>query len=246
MRYLTAEEIKELKEGDGREILENCAGKSVRDLFAVKIFNNYIDKFFKNRTVVKLLDLGPASGVFASQIGQVGYKNIYGIDIDDYVTTDNKKLFKEFRIADLSWEKLPWPDNFFQVATAWCVIPHLENPFHAIREIHRVLDKNGILIFTVPNLGSKGEIERFKKTRDFKSYRATNNHIVIFTENIIKKTVLKFFKLIGVEYHVRPKIFNGFRGKIRRVIYILSEKSPPIKQWLGSRWGVNVVYILQK
>ena len=54
--YLTAEEIKALKGDEGREILENCAGKSVRDLFAIKIFNNYIGQHFKDRKNTKIYE----------------------------------------------------------------------------------------------------------------------------------------------------------------------------------------------
>jgi ubiquinone/menaquinone biosynthesis C-methylase UbiE len=248
MRYLTAEEIRKLKTGDGRELVENCAGKSVRDLFAIKVFNNYFDKFFKNKAIAKILDLGPASGAFAAQIAQEGYKTIYGIDIDNYLRPQNRALFKEFKIADLSWEKLPWVDKFFQIVTAWCVFPHLENPFHAIREASRVLDKKGLLIFTTPHLTSKPSVDYFVKNKDFGSYRVQNNHLVIFSKGVFKKAVEKYFNLIDVEYHVRPKIFkNGLAGRLRHLLYRLANRvSPKFKKSLEKRWSYNIVYILQK
>ncbi len=238
MKYLTAEEIKELKKDEGREILENCAGKSVRDLFAIKVFNKYFDEFFKDRGVTKILDLGPASGAFASQISQEGYKTIYGADIDNYLKPENKPLFKEFKTADLSWDKLPWADGFFQVVTAWCVLPHLENPFNCLREVHRVLDKNGLFIFTAPHLTSKPSMDYFADHKDFGSYRGANNHLVLFTKGVLEKSVLKYFDLVEIEYHVRPKIFRkGARGKIYELIYKLAGRlSPKFRKTLERRW----------
>lgn len=246
MRYLTAEELKEGHLDEVHEILEKCAGKSVRDLFAVRIFDYYISRFFKNRGQIKILDLGPASGIFLNQIKGIGYQNFYGVDLDDYRMPEHKPLFKEFRTADLSWNKLPWPDNSFQVATAWCVLPHLENPFQAIRETHRILDKDGVFIFTAPHLTSKPSMDYFQTHKDFGSYRGTNNHLVIFTKGITEKAVLKYFDLVAIEYNVRPKIFRDPKGKLYKLAYKLASLHPFAKKWLDNRWGLDTAYILKK
>lgn len=246
MRYLTAEELKKNNIEEAHEILEKCAGKSVRDLFAVRIFDTYVSRFFKDRNQIKILDLGPGSGIFLNQIKEIGYRNFYGVDLDDYRMPQNKPFFKEFQTADLSWDKLPWPDNYFQVATAWCVLPHLENPFHAIREIHRVLDKNGVFIFTAPHLTSKPSMAYFQTHRDFGSYRGTNNHLVLFTKGIVEKAVLKYFDLVDIECNVRPKIFRGLRGKLYKAAYKLAGLHPFTKKWLDNRWGLDAAYILKK
>lgn len=245
MRYYTAEELKQARREEAHGILEKLAGKSVRDLFAIKVFETYYQKFFRDKNQ-KILDLGPASGKFVAQINEVGYKNCSGVDIDDYVAPENKKLFKEFKNADLSWDKLPWPDKSFKVATAWCVLPHLENPFHCLREVHRVLDDDGMFIFTAPHLTSKPSLDYFIKHKDFGSYRPTNNHLVLFTKGIVEKAVLKYFDLVDVEYHVRPKIFaKGLAGRLRGWLYqIAGRLSPKLKKSLEKRWAYNAVYIL--
>lgn len=245
MRYFTAEELKKNNKDEVYGVLEKCAGKSVRDLFAVKVFETYYQKFFndKNR---RILDLGPASGTFPAQIYSKGYQNIYGIDLDDYRAPENKNLFKEFKAADLSWDKLPWPDQSFQIATAWCVLPHLENPFQAIREIHRVLDKNGLFIFTAPHLTSKPSVDYFIKNKDFGSYRGYNNHLVLFTQGVLEKSVFKYFDLVNTEYNVRPKIFRGIKGMIYKLIYRVMSASLLTKKWLDNRWGLDAIYILKK
>lgn len=247
MKYLTADEIKKLEKDGGREIVENCAGKSVRDLFAIKVFENSYQKFFSDKHK-NILDLGPASGAFISQINQAGYKNFYGVDIDNYLKPENKTLFKEFKTADLSWDKIPWPDGFFQVVTAWCVLPHLENPFNCLREVHRILDKGGMFIFTAPHLTSKPSMDYFTSHEDFGSYRGGNNHLVLFTKGIMEKAVLKYFDLVNTEYHVRPKIFQGsVRGKIYQLIYKIAGKlSPKLVKALEKRWAYNAVYVLKK
>ncbi len=248
MKYLTSEEILNEKKEESHKILENCIGKSVRDNFAFKIFDFYLEKIFKNKkNEVSILDLGSASGGFVKQICGKGYNNIYGTDLDDYLSKDNRDLFKEFKKCDLSWEKIPWQDNFFDVVDAWCVLPHLENPFFCMREVSRVLKKDGIFIFTTPFLTSKASINFFNKNKDFGSYRAGNNHLVLFPWGVVEKSVLKYFDIVGIEYHFRTKIFLGAKGRIRKIIYKIVKKiGDEIRKRIAMRWAYNVVYILKK
>lgn len=245
MRYFTAEELRNKNREEAISKLSNLAGKNVRYSLAINVFREYAGKFnFTPST--KILDLGTAAGEFLFQLYNDGYQNLYAHDIDDYLSTERKKIVKEYKFADLSTEKLPWPDNSFDVVTAWCVLPHLENPFYAAREIQRVLKKDGVFIFTALHLASKASIDYFKKYKNFGSYRETNNHIALLPDSVVKKTLLKFFDLKGTDYLVIPKIFAGWRGKIRKILFTLSSKNPKWHAALRKRWGYNICYILQK
>jgi len=249
MRYLTAEELKTTHKDEAHDILDECEGHMTKLRFGINAFIKWGPKIFPNRKDLSILDLGPASGGFEKQLTDAGYKNIYGVDIDNYLSKDAKPLLKELKLADLAYEKLPWPDNFFDVAIGWCILPHLENPFLAIREINRVLKPGGLFLFSVPHVTSKPAMDYFQKKRDFGSYRATNNHIIIFTPALIKKAILKYFSFLGEEYPVRPKIFqrDGFKGKLRAFLYQkLAPKFPKLAKMLGDRWAYDIIYAVQK
>lgn len=247
MKYFTTEELLKNYRDDAHEILEKCVGKSVKDNFAFQVFEKYHGEYFDTKNQ-RILDLGPASGGFVRQIYGAGHTNVAGVDLDDYRDKDNKNLFREFKTADLSWEQIPWPDAFFEIVTAWCVLPHLENPFYAAREVHRVLQKDGIFIMTTPYLTSKPSIDYFVKNHDFGSYRASNNHLVLFTRGLVEKTILRYFDLADVEYHFRTKIFEqGTKGKLRRALWRLAGLfGSETRKKLARRWAHNVVYILRK
>jgi SAM-dependent methyltransferase len=248
MKYLTSKELLESEKDYTHDILEKCIGKSVRDSFAFKVFDTYLEKVFRNnKHNLKILDLGPASGGFAKQINDFGYINIYGTDLDDYLVKENRRVFLEFKKCDLSWEKIPWQDNFFDVVDAWCVLPHLENPFFCAREINRVLKKGGVFIFTTPFLTSKASMDFFRKNKDFGSYRTSNNHLVLFPAGVVSKSILKYFDVIDIEYHFRSKIFKGVRGKIRKFIYKIAKSiGDETRKRIAKRWAYNIVYILKK
>lgn len=248
MKYFTAEELKTLNRAEVSEKLTRCIAQLVRFNFAINTFKNCSKKLFNNNQNIKILDLGSGNGTFASQLNKIGYNNIYGLDIDNYVPDDRKQLFQEFKTADLSWDKIPWRDNNFQIATAWCVLPHLENPFHCVREVHRVLDKNGLFVFTVLHLTSKPAIDYLKKHQNFGHYQTKNNHITMFTASTIEKTILKYFDLLDIQYAVRPKIFErGIKGKLRKILYNIARKtSPQFKKRLDHRWAYDAIYIIKK
>ena len=193
-----------------------------------------------------MLDVGTASGAFLKQIHQNGYRNLYGHDIDDYTPQENKKLLKDYKLCDLGTEKLPWPDNFFDVITAWCVLPHLENPFYASRELKRVLKPGGIFVFTTPHITSRPSIDFFLKRGYFASYRPTNNHIALLPKSVLEKTVFRGFDHIGTEYLVTPKIFGGLKGKIRKAVSAIASRNENWARKLAGRWAYNICYVIQK
>jgi SAM-dependent methyltransferase len=56
------------------------------------------------------------------------------------------------KIADLSNENLPFPDESFDLVTCTEVIEHLEHYRSTLREIYRVLKPGGTLVLTTPNI----------------------------------------------------------------------------------------------
>ena len=125
--------------------------------------------------------------------------------------------------------------------TAWCVIPHLENPYNFIREASRVLKPKGIFMFSIINVSSYGHRKYFYRHGELPGFHDRNNHIAILTPTILKKTAFKYFSPAAhCEYLLSPSIFNGFRGRIRKIV----NKFWP--DWTTERWGARIFYILQK
>lgn len=246
MKYFTTEEIKSKHREEISEILSQCIAKNVRYNLAFELVKRYSEKLAKPTEAV-ILDLGVAGGAFLKQLSAAGYKNLYAHDIDSYLPEDAKKIVKEFKTAELNTEKLPWADQQFDFVTAWCVLPHLENPFFAGREVARVLKSGGYFLFSAPNITSAGAIEQFLKVGYFGSYRPTNNHIAMLPPNIVEKTFAKYgLRVIDTDYLVIPKIFYGLKGWFRNAVYRLADQFPKFKRFLKHRWGYNVIYILQK
>ncbi len=241
MEYLSKKELQE-KNHEVRDRLIKFVGPTVRHKHAISVFNKYVSLASKP----KILDCGVASGGFVDDLRAAGFREIYGVDIGDYLPEEKRPLFKDFKTADLSFDKIPWEDNFFDAMTAWCVVPHLENPYNFFREAARTLKTGGLLIISLINIASSPNRKYFLKHGEFPGFHERNNHITFFTESVFQKTVLKYFDRAGIEYFITPRIFDGFRGKIRKLISGLASLRPSWKEALENRWGPKIIYVLKK
>jgi len=101
-------------------------------------------------------------------------------------------------------DKLPFEDNSFDVVSLMAVLEHLEHPLDILREIRRVLKKEGILVGTVPSKAAKPVLEFLSyklgivneaEIRDHKQYFNKKDLVKIFAEAGFEKTEHKYFQL---------------------------------------------------
>lgn len=127
-----------------------------------KVFAKYIRK---NDNV---LDLGCGAGRTTINLYRAGYKNIIGLDLAKSLVSYAKKYCKENNL-DIKFlqgdaTRLPFEENQFDVVifsyNGWICIPEEENRKKALNEIHRVLKKGGLFIFTAQDRNNK----RFEKS----------------------------------------------------------------------------------
>ncbi len=93
-----------------------------------------------------LLDAPAGTGALALRLVEMGY-SVSCLDI-------NPASFQaqglEFKACDLSLP-LPYLSESFDYVTCLEGLEHLENPFNAIREFHRILKSGGRIYLSVPN-----------------------------------------------------------------------------------------------
>jgi 2-polyprenyl-3-methyl-5-hydroxy-6-metoxy-1,4-benzoquinol methylase len=220
LNYLNPEEIKKNKEEISAWLSEQGSSPVIKSGRAMEIALEYLKK------EDKILDCGPGTGRFLRTLGTAGFRNLCAVDIDNYLGGGDF----EFKAADLSFDKIPWEDNFFDAITAWQVIEHLENPHNFIREAHRLLKPAGLFIFSMPNVQHIFNRIFFLRKGDVPRWRAKNNHIALFPKGLFEKSFLKYFDLV-------EKKFTEGEFPYR----FLSRFRFPSNEWFGR----DVIYILR-
>ncbi len=153
----------------------------------------------------KLLDVGCGQGVFLKHAVK---RNIscFGIDLSKRALESARKDSFGIYFVEGSGENLPWSNNFFNCVTIFGALEHFLNPEKGVKEIARVLKKDGIVLVVVPNedfiywlvTGKEPnvgmELERYANESEWK--------------NLIEENGLKVIK---TNYYSCPSTWTGFK-----------------------------------
>ena len=179
----------------------------------------------------KIVDAGCGKGVVADELSLQGFKNIELMDIQDIRVLAKDKPFHK---VDFNHDKFPFADNSIDLVVSTAVIEHLENQYHYLREIHRILKPGGRLVITMPSCWNIISRLLFLKTGGVESFHGTNHHINVITKNIFDFMLKDKFKEISRFYIHRTNL--GFKP-----FCYFKVKMPQTEFW-----GGKVAYLLSK
>jgi len=117
--------------------------------------DNILEYLKENGSFGRMLDLGCGYGGLSKYVGNfLGISSIYGIDKDIQRLDDAKKKGIRVYTLNLDEDKIPFPNNHFDIITSFGVLEHLVAFDNILAEIQRVLSKEGYFLLSMPNLGS--------------------------------------------------------------------------------------------
>jgi 2-polyprenyl-3-methyl-5-hydroxy-6-metoxy-1,4-benzoquinol methylase len=97
-----------------------------------------------------LLDIGCAQGFFLYNASKSGYTT-KGIEISQDAAAYAMTEFG-LDIEAKPFEELRFPENHFDVVTLWQVLEHVPYPLTVLKEVHRILKPEGLLVVSTPNI----------------------------------------------------------------------------------------------
>ncbi|MSU73612.1 SAM-dependent methyltransferase [Candidatus Kaiserbacteria bacterium] len=220
--FLSVSEMKRL-EPELKEKYQDADTK----ILSLPAFLAALRHYLKPSTTV--LDLGSANGQIFSVLQDLHITDTYGADIGNYLSKGHPKNFALF---DFNMDSYPYVDGQFDAVTSIETIEHLENPYHFVREVHRILKKEGIFIFSTPNPNHIFNKITFAFRGSFYRFLEGNDHITFLTDPILKKGILEFFIIEKIVY-LLPEMPWRFLNKFtypankhfgRSALYVLRNK----------------------
>lgn len=100
-----------------------------------------------------MLDVGCASSFMLDLLGKKSKKRI-GLDFDVEKLIKAKSRFSNIQYVCGSGVELPFKDKSVEIITFFEVLEHVDNEQRFIKEIHRVLKPDGVIMLSVPNRGA--------------------------------------------------------------------------------------------
>ena len=109
--------------------------------------NIVLKKFFKNKSGLKILDVGCGTGAVIEYL-RLKNQQAIGVDASDIAIDYCRQ--KNLPVEKSEAHKTKFSGETFDVVLALDLLEHLENPEEAIKEMKRILKQGGLLIATVP------------------------------------------------------------------------------------------------
>jgi len=113
-----------------------------------------------NLNARRALDVGCADGAFVNALLSEGV-DAYGIDVS-LEAINSSPIKNRLKWVDIDGERLPFPDEHFDLVVSIEVFEHLHSPAHAMGEVARVLKPGGFFFFTTPS-PSRPKIKIFSR-----------------------------------------------------------------------------------
>lgn len=186
----------------------------------------------------KILDLGCGTGVSTIVLANMGFSNVTGIDLSEelikqavYLSENpfinwisKRKYYPYFYTGDIY--NLNYLDESVDICFMFGVLHHFKNYHLVVKEVFRVLKKDGIFIIVEPNL--------------------------LNLPYIISYILVNWKKgITSNEFPLNPYIVKTFLNKMFRTVSLYSFREtdvPFVRQitWLNRKWFIHFVNILKK
>lgn len=148
--------------------------------------------------------------------------------------------------SDIEKERIPFSGNYFSFIVFNEVFEHLRiNPITTLRELHRVLAADGILLLSTPNLYSLGNIARFLLGKGLGNPYGEFEKIETYghmghVREYSKRDMCIFLEETGFivkEHHFKhyPSQTISFKEMLKNILYIIAPRFRPYQVFTLSK-----------
>ncbi|MCK5582369.1 MAG: class I SAM-dependent methyltransferase [Elusimicrobiales bacterium] len=147
-------------------------------------------RIHKYKKAGKILDIGCGDGTFLNYMRACDWK-VFGVETSESGCGRCEK--KKINVS----KDITFQSEYFDIITLWQSLEHMENPFGVLKEIHKVLAEDGVLIISAPNINSM-EYAIFDR---FWFHLDLPRHLHHFSGATLKKLLQKSgFKVLETEH----------------------------------------------
>jgi len=188
------------------------------------------NEFFRNTKGKRILEIGCGEGSFLARLKSSG-NDVYGVDISESGVRKTAEKGIPCARVDVSGQDLPLEEESFDIGVTLETIEHIENPRRCIREMKRVVKKDGIIIVSIPNpiLGHEYYYPGLFSLKPFKEFLELNNLEI--------KKVLKWGQGLKTNFLIKKlhdKDRKGIEVPLYKVLYYILRKRNMLMKKFGT------------
>lgn len=199
----------------------------------------------RGKKMGRLLEIGSGLGHLVGQL-EASFQT-FALDVNPWALRQSKQVTSKTIQVTSTAERLPFQDGWFDVVIIKHVIEHLHHPEQAIDEIARIMSRNGLLVFSTPNLDSVGRQWKKKQWIGFRD--PTHISIKKPTEwlEILDNAGFKVERCFSDGLWDTPyiqkvpvklqKVIFGFLGGLQAILGV---------PFLPVKWGESIILLARK
>lgn len=185
-----------------------------------------------------VLDIAAGQGALSKRLHHLGF-SVTASDINK----ENFKLYSGVEFIYLDLNKELELNRKFDSVLAIEIIEHLENPYKLVRDCHNLLNDNGMLIISTPNITNYKSRLSFLLFGRFNSFfpsdRVTSGHInpvpIWELNDILEHNGFEVETVCATKFHLNVKPKHSIKSLILKTIYTFGMVSLPFIQ----NWGFS-------
>jgi SAM-dependent methyltransferase len=171
----------------------------------------------------KVLEVGCGAGVDLVRFARGG-ADVTGVDLAQSAVDLARANFQqqglagEFRVADA--ERLPFPDNAFDLVYAHGVVQYTANPARLVAECHRVLKPGGEAIFQVYN--RRSWLNALSKLMKVGLEHEDAPVLLKFSIGEFRRLLAPFrdVRIVPERFPVKSRLHKGWKGAIYNGLFV--------------------------
>jgi ubiquinone/menaquinone biosynthesis C-methylase UbiE len=221
---------------DTRYNADNILKKKNIEIF----FDKEVKKIINKNDLI--LDYGCGPGTFSIKLSRITQNNVHSVDISRKFLEECEKSKKKYNAHNIKTQliegnKLPFNDDCFDKVLLFDVIHHLDEPEKTLREIYRVLKKNGKIIIYEPNklnplIALIHLIDPIE--RGLLKFGTKKSYLNLIKKINLKMTFVKYSGIVvGPDAYIfeliskilNKKIFFKYFGWLNPKIFFIAEKN---------------------
>lgn len=170
---------------------------------AAKGTHQEVIELLKNEKKGLVLDAAGGEGALSQNLQKLGF-DVTACELQP----------ENFKAENIRCDKinlnndLPYQNEIFDYVTSVETIEHLENPWHFLREISRILKVNGKLILTTPNVNSISSRMLFLYNLNYHDFEEYTYHVSPINFNMLSKMLTDsgfIVETITTNKFIKPK-----------------------------------------
>jgi 2-polyprenyl-3-methyl-5-hydroxy-6-metoxy-1,4-benzoquinol methylase len=218
-----------------------------------KMVHNLIDRYYKNRHDLQILDLGCGTGALLQELSKYGH--VSGKDISEQAISFCRSRGLQ-NVSVGSAMELNASDNTYDLVLALDVLEHIENDKKVLNEIYRVIKPGGYAIVFVPAFMflwgitdvlsehyrryTRSELVKKAKEAGFNISRSTYFNFFLF---IPISGLRLFMRAFSIPIESENKLGTPLTNKL---FYLIFRAESFFVRFLKFPFGVSALVVLRK